>query len=83
MDHDSLRLLIRQKLADDRLPQDSMPRIWGGPADADMCDACDRVIPGGEYVIEGVSWFGSDKRAVQFHVLCFAVWDEERQPPGR
>ena len=83
MDHESLRHLIQQKLADARLPQDHMPRIWGGPADGDMCDACDLVVSGGEYVIEGVSGFGSDKRAVQFHVQCFALWDEMRQPPGR
>jgi hypothetical protein len=83
MDHDPVRLLIQQKLSDNRLPRNSMPRVWGGPADGDICDACDQAIRGGDYVIEGIAGFGGDKRGLQFHVLCFALWDEERQPPER
>jgi hypothetical protein len=83
MDHDALRSLIQQKLTDGRLPHDSIPRIWGGAADGDMCDACDEAIPGGQYVIEGVSVAGVGKRALQLHVRCFYLRDEERFAPGR
>jgi hypothetical protein len=34
MEIEALRLLIRSKLNDGRLPYDSMPRFWGGPGDA-------------------------------------------------
>ena len=41
MESEALRLLIRQKLQDGRLPLNSMPRFWGGPADGEVCDACE------------------------------------------
>jgi hypothetical protein len=44
MDIDALRALIRDKLKDGRLPFNSMPRFWGGPADGEVCDACDKPI---------------------------------------
>jgi hypothetical protein len=34
------------------------------PSSGEMLHA----IPGGKYLIEGVSGFGSEKRAIQFHV---------------
>jgi hypothetical protein len=30
-------------------------------------------------VMEGISLEGDEKRALQFHVQCLAVWDERRQ----
>jgi hypothetical protein len=44
MEIEAIRVVIRQKLQDGRLPLDSMPRLWGGPADGEMCDACDMLI---------------------------------------
>ena len=76
----SLRVLIRQKLADGRLPHDSMPRVWGGPSNGETCDACDEVIGKTQYVLEGVST-DLGKRALQFHVGCLFAWDEERTAP--
>lgn len=78
----TLRVLIRQKLADGRLPHDSIPRIWGGPSHGEMCDACDEVVAENQFVMEGAST-DHTKRAVQFHVGCFHLWDEVRIAPGR
>ena len=82
MDPISLRTLIRQKLADGRLPQNSIPRIYGGPSNGETCDACNEVVAKNQFVMEGVST-DLTKRALQFHVGCFYVWDSERTAPGR
>lgn len=44
MDDPTIRILIREKLKDGRLPHNSMPRFWGDPADGEICDACDKPI---------------------------------------
>ena len=82
MDPISVRALIRQKLADGRLPQDSIPRVWGGPSAGETCDGCDEKIGPNQFVMEGVSTDLS-KRALQFHVECLYLWDQERVVPGR
>ena len=78
----SLRALIRQKLADGRLPQNSIPRVWGGPSHAEVCDACGEKIGQSQFVMECVST-DQTKRALQFHVECLYLWDKERSVPGR
>jgi hypothetical protein len=74
-----IRLLIREKLKDGRVPYDSMPRFWGGPGNDERCDACDALITKQELVLEGVSSKPTDKKPVQFHVVCFQLWDRERR----
>jgi hypothetical protein len=44
MNQDSIRLLIRRKLAAGDLPRDSISRFWGGQPDGEECDACEEVI---------------------------------------
>jgi hypothetical protein len=77
----AIRLLIREKLKDGRLPYDSMPRFWGGPGDDERCHACDALITKQELVLEGISSTPTDKKPVQFHVVCFHLWDRERREP--
>jgi hypothetical protein len=81
MEAQSIHLLIREKLKDGRLPYDSMPRFWGGPGNNERCDACDTLISKQQLVMEGVSSTPTDKKPVQFHVLCFQIWDRERREP--
>lgn len=78
---EAIRLLIRQKLQDGRLPLNSMPRFWGGPADGEVCDACDEPITKQQLVMEGIAATPSDKKPIQFHVRCFQMWDAERRAP--
>ena len=78
MEIEALRILIREKLKDGRLPHDSMPRFWGGPADGEVCDACDEPITKQQLVMVGIASTLSNKKPIQFHVQCFQVWDSER-----
>ena len=80
MEQQALRILIREKLADGRLPHDSIPRVWGGPGNNETCRACDLVIEKSQFVMEGI---GEAMKGVQFHVRCFYLWDSERDAPGR
>jgi hypothetical protein len=80
MNSASIRQLIRQKLADGRLPHNSIPRVWGGPGNGESCQACEEVISGGECIIEGIRENG---RGIQLHVECFYIWDSERAPDWR
>lgn len=77
-----LRAMIRRKLADGRLPQNSISEVWGGPSTGETCDACDEEIGPNRFVMEAVS-FDPTARPLQFHLACLYVWDEERTAPGR
>jgi hypothetical protein len=79
MNSEAIRLLILTKLADGRLPLNSIPRVWGGPGNGETCDACERIITKHEFVMEGISLAGG-KAPLQLHVACFWLWDEERRP---
>ena len=80
MDESPLRLLIRSKLADGRLPINSIPRVWGGPGNGETCDACEAIVTKDEFVMEGIGVEGS-RTPIQLHVRCFQLWDDERRQP--
>ena len=68
------RGIIRAKLADGRLPVDSIPRGVVGPSRGELCDGCGaRVQPLG-LVMKGVASLG---QALRFHVDCFYLWEGE------
>lgn len=81
MDTFLLRALIRRKLAEGLLPQNSIRRFWGGPSDGEECDACEEIIDGADLVMEAIST--STNEGLQLHVECFYFWDLEREVPGR
>jgi hypothetical protein len=81
MEQEALRRLIRNKLADGRLPQNSIPRLWGGAGNGETCDACEEIITKAQFVMEGVSTTGG--KGIQFHVACLHLWDAERGAPDR
>jgi hypothetical protein len=85
---DALRSLIRSKLEAGLLPYNHIPRVWGGPASGETCDACDSLISKDEFVIEGIAVAGDAQNALntvdrrkplQLHVPCFSLWDQERR----
>lgn len=83
MDKPVLRLMIQEKLADGRLPHDSIPRMWGGPGHGETCDGCGEIVTTTQMVMEGLSTdSGAKDSGVQFHVACFHMWDVERQVLG-
>lgn len=71
-----IRVNIRQKLDSGALPYDHIPRFWGGPANHEMCIACEREVVKGTLLIEGIGEFD---KVFRFHVPCFYVWDAERR----
>jgi hypothetical protein len=75
MAKDSLRLLIREKLDDGRLPPDCDPRVWGGPGNGETCDGCGEIVTRAEMVVDVSAADGCD---VQLHVACFQLWEAER-----
>lgn len=77
--HEAIRVLVREKLRDGRLPFDSIRRLWGGPAAGEICDACDQPIPRQQVIMEGITSTRRNRRPIQFHVRCFQIWDEERR----
>ena len=74
---DAIRTLIRRKLRDGRLPFTSVSRFWGGPADGEVCDVCEKPITKQQLVLEGIA--SLDKKQIHFHVLCFELWNDERR----
>jgi hypothetical protein len=80
MEEATLRL-IRNKLADGRLPQNSIPHLWGGARNGETCDAYEELSPKTQFVMEGVSTTGG--LGIQFHVGCLHMWEAERCVPGR
>jgi len=81
MEPEAIRDLIHQKLQAGRLPLNSTPRFWSGPADGEVCDACDKPITKQQLVMEGIASTLSDKKPFQFHVPCFQLLDAERRVP--
>ena len=81
MDTEAIRILIRQKLRDGRLTYDSMPRFLGGPGNEERCDACDLPVNEGQLVMEGIASTVSETKPIQFHVVCFQLWDHARREP--
>ena len=79
MDTELLRAIIRDKLKNGVLPQNSIPRIWGGPGQEERCDACEELVLKAQMLMEGIS---EDGRGLQMHVQCFCLWDKERHAVG-
>ena len=75
----ALRLFIRQKLADGRLPRSGVHRMWGGAGNGEPCHACDEFIKISDFVMEGpVHSRGRSARRLRFHAICFYLWEDER-----
>jgi hypothetical protein len=73
---EALRLLIREKFEDGRLPHERISRVQSGPADGEKCDACERHITMAQFVVTGITLAG--RGSIQLHVQCFQLWDAER-----
>ena len=77
MDQESLRLLIRRKLLNGRLPNDGIKKVWSSRSNGETCDGCDAILSKDQMLMEGVT-MDLDRKPLQFHVRCSQVWDHER-----
>ena len=76
MQVEALRLFIREKLQDRRLPHEQISQVQSRPADGQKCDACEKLITIAQFVVTGTSLEG--RGSIQLHVECFQLWDDER-----
>jgi hypothetical protein len=79
MDQQALRLLIRSKLQNGRLPLNSVPRVWGGRGNGEKCVACEATIAKEQLAMEGISLAAGGGIPIILHVECFQLWDHERR----
>jgi len=84
-DLEALRLAIRLKLADGRLPhRDIPPTIVGGPGNGSACAACDEIVPPGDLMMRipfcaPQSLKASEMETITLHADCFQLWNQERR----
>ena len=78
MEAEAIRLLIRQKLQDGRLPRGSAPRAFGRPGNWQKCAACEETMANALRMIEVYS-LTSDKKSIRFHGDCHAMWNREQR----
>jgi hypothetical protein len=77
---ESLRILIREKLASGALARNGIHGVLGGPGKGQICVACGTTIGKSQFVMEGIG-SALSKKPVQFHDRCFRIWDLERRAP--
>jgi hypothetical protein len=75
---EALRLLVRRKIRDRRLPHDGIRTVWSTPSDGETCDACDTVLTKDQLLMEE-SPLDLGRKPFQMHVRCFQIWDHERR----
>ena len=78
MDQESLRLLIRRKLQNGRLPRNGIKNVWSSPSAGETCDACDATLAQDQLLMEGVT-LDLGRTPLQMHVRCFQIWDHEKR----
>ena len=71
---EDLRVTIRARLAEGRLPQDRLPDVWVGPGNGETCLACEQEIRTSEVVMESID---EQLRTIRLHVECFWIWESE------
>ena len=80
MSEETLRLLIRTKIQDGRLPRGRLPSaITGGPGDESRCGVCDRIITKSELMMllpQSEESPANTERTIPLHGDCFQMWSQ-------
>jgi hypothetical protein len=79
MDEKTVRLLIRMRLQNGRLPYTCASKVAGSPATGEVCVACGVVITDQQLAMEVAPRTAKGTQPIQFHVLCFELWNDERR----
>lgn len=77
MDFGTIRLIIRRKLENGRLPLEKAARVLGRSAAGEACDGCDMAIGTGQLAMDGLAR-KPGRKAMQLHLRCFEIWTRER-----
>lgn len=78
MDAHAIRLLVRKKLQDGRLPKTRAERFWARAGAEEMCDACESPISKDHMAVEGFAPRMTDLKPLRVHASCYQIWDAER-----
>lgn len=76
MDLDVVRLMIRRRLLERRLPHERLTNVGFTPGGGQMCDGCGANVTPDQMAMIGVPSAGGRTR--HFHALCFRICDNER-----
>jgi hypothetical protein len=77
MDFGKIRLIIRRKLENGRLPLEKATRVLGRSATGEACDGCEMTIETGQLAMDGFVR-RPGRKAMQLHLRCFEIWTQER-----
>lgn len=75
MNDTAVRLVVRDKIADGRLPRIRCGAISATNGTDERCDVCSAPVSSEDVLIK-LSHGGSGRFV--FHATCFAIWREER-----
>jgi hypothetical protein len=76
MDLEAIRVLVRSKLQDGRLPQEGAARICGAPGIGELCGACESRID--ESQLAMVVPLRAHETFITLHADCYTLWNAER-----
>jgi len=76
MSDDVVRLLIRQRINDGRLPRHRVIEVGYGSGVGRECDACGGPIEPDQRITVRICT--EDWRTIRLHDDCFQIWDVER-----
>lgn len=76
MDPEAIRVLIRAKLQDGRLPRRSATRVFSAPGTGELCGACEQLLAGTQLAM--VVPLKADNTFVKLHADCYLLWVAER-----
>ena len=76
MSDDVVRLLIRQRINDGRLPRHRVIELVYGSGVGQQCDACGGFIESDQRMTVRIC--AEDWRTIRLHDDCFQIWDAER-----
>jgi len=77
MELEAIRVLIRAKMQDGRLPRDRGPQAFGHPGNLENCGACGRVLRTSRLMME----VRKSTTGFFFHGDCYLLWIEEQRAP--
>jgi hypothetical protein len=75
MEQDTLRRLIRNKLADGNLPSGELGAVSQTYGSGEACDACAKHVSPSDVLYRV---YGAGYRRFHFHHACFSIWRAER-----
>jgi hypothetical protein len=77
MELEAIRVLIRAKMQDGRLPRESTPRAFRRPGNWQKCAACEETMAKALLMTEVYPL--TNAKVVRFHGDCYTLWNEERR----